>query len=167
MSNKQDRLTKEGKSLFQDPAFQRQAWASVGQAILQRPAQKQPVRVDKDGNETYDSEVGSYCYSKLAADAKKVGTEVTELEMIMACQAMKARFDTSAAMFIRDTVGAKPVDESKVNQTITNEYESLSDEELELLAKHREDKLKEKCKSAEIELPVNKNAEQIIIDEIK
>ena len=36
-------------------------------------------------------------------------------------------------------MGAKPVDESKVAATVSNPYEDLSDEELELLAKHREE----------------------------
>ena len=51
---------------------------------------------------------------------------------------VKARFDTQAAIFVRDTLGAKPVDESKMDATLSaNQYEQLTDEELELLAAHR------------------------------
>ena len=57
--------------------------------------------------------------------------------MILQCQIVKARCDTSAATFVRDTLGAKPVDESKIDASVTNPYESLSDEELEALAKMR------------------------------
>ena len=61
--------------------------------------------------------------------------------MILACQMVKARFDTQAAIFVRDTLGAKPVDESKMDATLSaNQYEQLSDEELELLAAHRAQK---------------------------
>lgn len=41
--------------------------------------------------------------------------------------------NTAAAAFIRDTSGGKPLDESKIDQTIVNTYEQLSDEELEAL----------------------------------
>ena len=85
----------------------------------------------------------AYTYQQLHSDLSAIGErageqgrEPTELEMILACQAVRARYDTSAAVFIRDTLGAKPVDESKVEQSV-NVFESLTDEELELLALHR------------------------------
>ena len=61
--------------------------------------------------------------------------------MIMMCQMLRARYDTSAATFVRDTLGAKPVDESKQELSMSNPFEQLSDEELKLIAKHREAKL--------------------------
>lgn len=143
MSNKQDRENKEMKNLFADPKFSRQAWRSVGQAILQNPASK-PIQVhDKDGNPTLSSEIESYSYTKLKQDIanlQKVDREPTELEMILQCQIVKARCDTGAATFVRDTLGAKPVDESKIDANITNPYETLSDEELEALAALRASK---------------------------
>lgn len=144
-----DRTTKEMQSLFADPKFSRQAWKSVGLAILQNPAKRAPIQTDKDGNQTLQSEIEQYSYAKLSNDLKKLGQtdrEPTELEMILQCQAMRARFDTSAAVFIRDTVGAKPVDESKVDAQVHNPYESLSDEELELIAQARQAKAIEATK---------------------
>lgn len=140
MSNKKDRESKEMKNLFKDPAFSRQAWRSVGQAILQNPAAPNAITYDKNGNITLDSLIQNYSYDKLYKDIKSLQEEnraPTELEMILQCQILKARTDTAAAVFVRDTVGAKPVDESKVDQSVTNTYESLTDEELELLAAHR------------------------------
>lgn len=134
------RTEKEMISLFKDPKFQRQAWRSVGMAILQNPAKRAPMQVDKDGNETLQSAIERYSYGKLADDIKTLGEtdrEPTELEMILQCQIMRARFDTSAAIFVRDTLGAKPVDESKVDAQVSNPYEQLSDEELELIAERR------------------------------
>ena len=142
MSN--TRTEKEMISLFKDPKFQRQAWRSVGMAILQNPAQRAPMQTDKNGEETLQSAIERYSYQKLADDIKTLGEEnraPTELEMIMQCQIMRARFDTSAAIFVRDTLGAKPVDESKVDAVVSNPYEQLSDEELELLEKHRQQAL--------------------------
>lgn len=139
MSNKSEREFKEMMSVFTDPKTMRAAWRSVGAAILQNPATKPVIVYNKDGDETYGSQVENYTYQKLKQDIVALGQpqrEPTELEMIMGCQIIRARTDTAAATFVRDTLGAKPVDESKVEQTV-NAFEALSDEELELLAAHR------------------------------
>ena len=143
MSNKQDRENKELQNCIKDPRYARQFWRSVGTAIANRPAVRTPTTLDKDGNETMQSIIENYSYNKLKQDIERMthdkNTEPTEIEMIMQCQMVRARYDTAAATFIRDTMGAKPVDESKVAATVSNPYEDLSDEELELLAKHREE----------------------------
>jgi hypothetical protein len=137
------RTEKEMRSLFEDKKFARQAWKSLGNALLQRPAAPPITDFDKDDNETFNSKIQNYTYTQLSKDLKLMNsdrTEPSEIEMILACQMIKARTDTAAATFIRDTLGAKPVDESKMDMQVNNPYESLSDEELELLAKHRETK---------------------------
>lgn len=143
MSNKNIRQRKEMENLFADPKFSRQAWKAVGTAIAMQPAVKPIVSYDKEGNETVNSQIEAYSYNKLANDIAELGKEdrqPTELEMILHCQMVKARTDTSAAVFIRDTLGAKPVDESKVDANLTNPYEQLTDEELEMLQAAREKK---------------------------
>lgn len=143
LPNKNIRELKEMQNLFADPKFARQAWKAVGQAIAMQPAVRPIVTVDKDGHETLNSQIESYSYKKLSADIKSLGKEdrqPTELEMILHCQMIKARTDTSAAVFIRDTLGAKPVDESKVDAQLSNPYEQLTDEELEMLQRAREQK---------------------------
>lgn len=150
MANKQHRDWAEMKNLFSDPKFSRQAWKSVGVAIAMQPAVKPIQTFDKEGNETFNSQVESYSYNKLAKDIKSLqqeDREPTELEMILHCQMVKARTDTSAAVFIRDTLGAKPVDESKVDAQLSNPYEQLTDEELEVLQAMREKKALEAAKS--------------------
>ena len=140
MSNKRTREEKELENLFADPKYCRQAWKAVGQAILMSPAVKPIPTTDKDGNETFNYTLEKYTYSALKRDIDSLGNEKrepTELEMILSCQAVKARYDTSAAVFIRDTLGAKPVDETKLDAQVNNPYESLSDEELEALAAMR------------------------------
>lgn len=142
MSN---RDIKETKNLFDDPKFARKAWKSVGAAILQNPAKVVlGGMLDKDGNPTVASEIERYSYDALARDLKNIrdvndtSREPTNLEMILMCQIVRARYDTNAAVFVRDTVGAKPVDESKLDAVVSNPYESLTDEELEMIAKARE-----------------------------
>lgn len=140
------RTIKEMQSLFADPKYYRQAWKAVGNAILQNPATRAPEQYDKDGNPTLQSEIERYCWDKLSRDLQTLGEEgraPTELEMILACQTMRARFDTQAAIFVRDTLGAKPVDETKLDAQVSNPYESLSDEELELIAERRKAKMLE------------------------
>lgn len=141
MANKTVRELLEMQNVFADPKYSRQAWKAVGSAILQNPAAIPIEQRDKDGNVTFASQLEQYSYEKLAKDLKELGKDArlpTELEVIMQCQILKARYDTSAAVFVRDTLGAKPVDESKVQADVTNIYEHLTDEELELLARHRD-----------------------------
>lgn len=145
MPNKDIRERKEIDNLFRDPKYCRQAWRNIGTAILQSPVSRMPVDYDKDGNPTLRSSLEDYSYRSLKRDitalCKRDGLEErepTELEMIMQCQIAKARFDTNAAIFVRDTLGAKPVDESKIDATLSNPYEELTDEELALLAAHRQ-----------------------------
>lgn len=139
MSNVQERQRKEMQNLFNDPRFSRKAWQAVGMALLQRPAIVTPAMYDKDGNETRDSLIERYSYDKLAADIEAIGGgyKPTELEMILRCQMMHARHNPASAQFIRDTLGAKPIDESKSDVTVHNQFETLTDEELELLAARR------------------------------
>lgn len=161
------RKEKEMISVFKDPKTARQAWRSVGQAILARPASVPVVKTDKDGNETADSLLESYTYNQLAKDVKNLGdpkhTQPTEIEMILACQIQKARTDTSAAVFVRDTLGAKPVDESKVDAQLSNPYEQLTDEELEMLQREREKKALEAAKA---QLPSSSAVQPIVEGEI-
>lgn len=148
MGNKEDRMLKETLSHFADPRYSRKAWGSVAWKILNAPAARPGVVLDKNGEETLDSRIANYSYKQLSEDLAAIESadgehrEPTELDMILACQIQHARHNTNAATFIRDTVGAKPVDESKLQAEVTNNYETLSDEELELLAQLREGKLK-------------------------
>ena len=142
MSNKQDREHKELENLIKDPRYSRKFWQSVGNAIASRPAVRLDASYDKDGNETFNSMLDRYTYESLKGDIDKLckdGREPTQLEMIMQAQMIRARFDTSAATFVRDTLGAKPVDESKMDMDVRNPYENLSDEELELLNNYRKE----------------------------
>ena len=159
MSNEIERVNKEMKNLFEDPKFARKAWKSIGNAILNSPCIKPIENLDKDGNPTLGSEIEKHSYQKLAADIKALGEnrEPTELEMIMHCQMIKARYDTNAATFVRDTLGAKPIDETKVEAQLSNPYESLTDEELELIAKHREE-------AKAVDVPPIQIEDNIIID---
>lgn len=139
VSNKTYRELLETRNVFADPAYCREAWKSVGTAILLSPAIGCIGDID-----TREGAIESYTYDKLCRELKEIdgkgkGRQPTELEMIFHCQAAKARFDTSAAVFVRDTVGAKPIDESRV-QVSRSQYEEMSDDELEALLRYRQSK---------------------------
>lgn len=134
VSNKSYRELLETKNVFADPAYCREAWKSVGTAILLSPAIGCVGDID-----TREGSIEDYTYNKLCRELKAVGRAPTELEMIFHCQAARARFDTSAAVFVRDTVGAKPVDESKVTVG-RSQYEEMTDDELEALLRYRQSK---------------------------
>lgn len=145
VSNKTYRELLETRNVFADPAYCREAWKSVGTAILLSPAIGSIGDID-----TKDGAIESYTYDKLCRELKDIGASTsgngaetgrqpTELEMIFHCQAARARFDTSAAVFVRDTVGAKPIDESKVSVG-RSQYEEMSDDELEALLRYRNSK---------------------------
>lgn len=146
--NRSYRELLETKNVFADPAYCREAWKSVGTAILMSPAIGCIGDID-----TRDGAIEEYTYNKLCRELKDIGASTsgngavtgrqpTELEMIFHCQAARARFDTSAAVFVRDTVGAKPVDESKVTVG-RSQYEEMSDDELEALLRYRQSKVYE------------------------
>lgn len=134
VSNKSYRELLETRNVFADPAYCREAWKSVGTAILLSPAIGCIGDID-----TREGAIERYTYYKLCRELKEIGRKPTELEMIFHCQAAKARFDTSAAVFVRDTVGAKPIDESRV-QVSRSQYEEMSDDELEALLRYRQSK---------------------------
>lgn len=143
VSNKSYRELLETRNVFADPAYCREAWKSVGQAILLSPAIGCIGDID-----TRDGSIEAYTYRKLTEELKDIGRKPTELEMIFHCQAAKARFDTSAAVFVRDTVGAKPIDESRV-QVSRSQYEEMSDDELEALLRYRQQR--DGCKTYTVE----------------
>lgn len=134
VSNKSYRELLETRNVFADPAYCREAWKSVGTAILLSPAIGCIGDID-----TREGSIEAYTYRKLTEELKALGRQPTELEMIFHCQAARARFDTSAAVFVRDTVGAKPIDESKVTVG-RSQYEEMSDDELEALLRYRNSK---------------------------
>lgn len=133
LSNKTYRELLETKNVFADPKYCREAWKGIGMAVLLSESNGMVVSDGKEG------EIEEYTYAKLSKELKDLGRKPTELEMILHCQAAKARWDTSAAIFMRDTVGAKPVDESKVTVE-RSQYEEMSDDELEALLRYRQSK---------------------------
>lgn len=133
LPNKQYRELLETRNVFADPGYCREAWKSVGMAVLLSESNGMVISDGKEG------QIEEYTYAKLTKELKELGRKPTELEMILHCQAAKARWDTSAAVFLRDSSGGKPIDESRI-EVRKNAYEDMSDEELEVLLRYRAQK---------------------------
>jgi hypothetical protein len=59
----------------------------------------------------------------------------TEGEMMEACQQYYARHNSASYVARRDSMGAKPVDETKQTVSVNNPLENMSDEELIVMQK--------------------------------
>ena len=150
----------EMNNLLGDPKYARQAWRAIGQDLARRPCTMPHAILDKDGNQSIASLIEQISYESLLEDLKSLGKaddgterKPTHLEMILQCQLIRARYDTAAAQFVRDTLGAKPVDESKWQGEISNPYESMTDDELEALQAYREKKAMEQQQHEQLQQP--------------
>ncbi len=71
-------------------------------------------------------------WNHLKTELEEMGQDrlPTEGEMMEACQQYYSRHNASSYVARRDSMGAKPVDETKQNVQVSNPLEGLSDEEL-------------------------------------
>jgi len=143
MDIKTEREIKEYHNLFCDPKYARKAWQQlIGQSLTSEAAAL-PMIVDKDGNETLNGMINSVALHKVQERLTKQGLsrKPMEAEVMIECNIIKARFIDATFVNIRDTGGAKPVDESKLEHSISNEYSGLTDEELAKLKEFRKEQL--------------------------
>ena len=156
LTTKQIREQREFETLFKNPRTARAQWA---QNIIDRYAKPalEPIKIyDKDGNLTPTSQIEVAVWNHLRDELKAMGLDrlPTEGEMMDACQQYYARHNSSAYVARRDSMGAKPIDETKQQLSVNNPLEDLSDEELLVLQKaleeHRKEQLRleeKKCES--------------------
>lgn len=132
LTNKQLREQREFETLFKNPKHARAMWA---QNVIDRYAKPalEPIQiVDKDGNLTPTSQIELAVWQHLKAELEAMGLDrlPTEGEMMEACQQYYSRHNASSYTARRDSMGAKPVDETKQSHTVNNPLEDLSDDEL-------------------------------------
>ena len=152
MDIKTEREIKEYHNLFCDPKYARKAWQQlIGQSLTSEAAAL-PMIVDKDGNETLNGMINSVALHKVQERLTKQGLsrKPMEAEVMIECNIIKARFTDATFVNIRDTGGAKPVDESKLEHSISNEYSGLTDEELAKLKEFRKEQLLKKIREEQL-----------------
>lgn len=141
LTNKQIRDQREFETMFKNPKHARSMWA---QNVIDRYAKPalEPIKIyDKDGNLTPTSQIEIAVWNHLKAELEEAGSSrlPTEGEMMEACQQYYSRHNASSYTARRDSMGAKPVDETKQNLTMNNPLEELSDDELEVMQKALEE----------------------------
>lgn len=143
--NKKIRDTREFEALYRDPKYARLAWSDNVAKSYFRPAIKPLLLYDKDGNLTPSAMIEQNAYNAVVEELKLQGLDrlPTEGEVMERCQAYYARHNAAAYTARRDSLGAKPIDETKINATVSNPYGDMTDEELQVmvdaLEKYREE----------------------------
>lgn len=132
LTNKQIREQREFETLFKNPKHARQMWAQNVIDRYAKPALRPVSITDKDGNLTPASQIELAVWNHLKAELEAAGQDrlPTEGEMMEACQQYYSRHNASSYVARRDSMGAKPIDETKQNVSVNNPLEDLSDEEL-------------------------------------
>lgn len=132
LTNKQLREQREFETLFKNPKHARGMWAQEVINRYAKPALEPVIIVDKDGNPTAQSQLEVAVWNHLKTELEMQGSDrlPTEGEMMEACQQYYARHNAASYVARRDSMGAKPVDETKQQLTMNNPLEDMSDEEL-------------------------------------
>jgi hypothetical protein len=162
LNNKTIRDQREFEAMFKNPKHARATWS---QAVIDRYCKTalKPIAIcDKDGNLTPTSQIELAVWEHLCNELKAAGSDrlPTEGEMMEACQQYYARHNSSSYVARRDSMGAKPVDETKQSVSVNNPLEDMSDEELLVMQKaleeHRVAKQKRLAEVSSAEVPEDK-----------
>lgn len=137
LTNEQIRQQREFENLFKDPKRARGQWQKMVEDRYIAPALPPIVVLDAKGQPTPESQIEAAVYSHLLSELKAMGKSrlPTEGEMMEACQQYYSRHNASSYVARRDSMGAKPVDETKQQVNVNNPLEGLSDEELAVMEK--------------------------------
>ena len=149
ITNKQLREQREFETLFKNPKHARSMWAQTVIDRYAKPALPPIPIYDKDGNLTPTAQIETYVWNHLKKELEEAGSDrlPTEGEMMEACQQYYSRHNAASYTARRDSMGAKPIDETKQQVSVNNPLEDMTDEELlvmqQALEAHREKKLLE------------------------
>lgn len=137
LTNKQIREQREFETLFKNPKHARSMWAQTVIDRYARPA-LEPIKIyDKDGNLTQTSQIELAVWNHLKSELEAMDIDrlPTEGEMMEACQQYYSRHNASSYVARRDSMGAKPIDETKQSVSVNNPLEALTDDELLVMQK--------------------------------
>ena len=149
LTTKQLREQREFETLFKNPKHARAMWAQTVYDRYSKPAFEPIIITDKDGNISQQTQIEQTIWRQIKQELEiqDLSRSPTEGEMMEACQAYYSRHNAASYVARRDSMGAKPIDESKQAHSINNPLEELNDKELlviqEALQNYREGKEKE------------------------
>lgn len=142
--DKKQREVLEYKSLYADERYAKKAFKQLIGVSLEDSASKLPETIDpKTGERSFQSALDEMAYNNVKARLQRLGLdrEPQQAEMIIECNILRARFNDSTFNVIMDRTAGKVKDELAIHE---NEFEHLTDEELELLAKFRDEQKNKK-----------------------
>lgn len=136
---KETREELEYKSMFTDERYAKKAWKTLIGASLQSDAAPLPTFLDKNGNISPQSELDQMAYENVKKRllSQNKTREPMQAELIVECAILRSRLDNNTFNVILDRTAGKVKEELTVT---ANQYEEMSDEELEMLAAYREQK---------------------------
>ena len=137
---KAEREEREYKSLFTDERYAKRAWKQMIGQSLQSEAASLPAFYDVKGNISPQSEIYNTAYNNVLERLRAQGLSRMPMkaEVLVEANVIRAAFETQVFNTILERTAGKVKEEISIGK---GEYEELSDEELELLALHREAKL--------------------------
>ena len=137
---KEERELREYKSLFTDERFAKKAWKELMGAALEGPAKPLPTSYDPKTNQpTFQSQLDEMAYDNVKARLKAQGLDrdPQQAELIVESNILRARFTDTTFNTVLDRTMGKVKEELNVT---ANNFEELSDEEIEALVAFREKK---------------------------
>ena len=143
---KEEREVREYKSLFTDERFAKKAWKELMGESLEGPGKPLPTSFDPKTNQpTFQSQLDEMAYSnvKRRLEAKGLSREPQQVELIVESNILRSRFTDTTFNTLMDRTMGKVKEELNVT---ANNFEELSDEEIEALIAFREQKKAEEQK---------------------
>ena len=138
--NKTQREELEYKSIYTDERYAKQAFKRLIDKSLQSAAAILPDFEDAHGNVTPQSAIYKEALKSVKARLKAEGLsrEPQKAEILIEASVIRAAFDNNTLNLLLDRTAGKVKEEISIG---VGQYEDLSDDELKVLAMHRQSKL--------------------------
>lgn len=133
---KNEREQREYISLFTDERYAKKAWKNIIGSSLESDGKSLPTMYDKNGEVAQVSVIDEVAYQNVKNRLEKEGKvrEPSQAELIVESNILRARFNDTTFNTILDRTAGKVKEEINVTG---NQFEELTDDELNLLLEHR------------------------------
>lgn len=133
---KNEREQREYISLFTDERYAKKAWKNIIGSSLESDGKSLPTMYDKNGEIAQVSVIDEVAYQNVKNRLEKEGKvrEPSQAELIVESNILRARFNDTTFNTILDRTAGKVKEEINVTG---NQFEELTDDELNLLLEYR------------------------------
>lgn len=136
---KETRELREHESLFTDERYAKKAWKQLIGKSLNSDAVKMADEYDAKGNVIPNNQIYNMAVDEVIKRLLAEGQtrKPTKAEVLIEANIIRAAYDNTTFSVILDRTAGKVKEELNIG---IGQFEELSDEELELLVRHREKK---------------------------